>query len=456
MTRRLWWLSLRDALTSLLVVAVVLFFVVLAAVTARPEAAVWERVEELPGLGWPVERLRERYLPPDRPPRAAAERTRDAEPAPVDRPVATTAAMDLEFVGTGARLLAEPRASAELVRITDSLRRYEVLERRDSWALLLLGRTDDEVESAWVDLEAERDMSEPPRGNAPEPPRPRPAAAATREQIDAVMAHLEQPIEQSSAAGYSLLLGLRDPVLTGALRAELLEIESAYSARYRLEPLGDAAETVVVFRDEENYRAFQETAPALAGLRSAGHSIRGLVALYKGDRSLGDVRETLRHEVAHLLNRRSLGPALPPWLGEGIADDLALLSKLEGDDPFALYRFTLGNETLYRGPLASLRLLQQTMDAGGWVPLHRMLGMDWEQFVRGGRAPLLYAQSSFLVHWLLESRPDAFRRYLNGVSLGRPASAAELSRACGVEIQELDAEFRAWLDGWSDAGRPPA
>ena len=179
--------------------------------------------------------------------------------------------------------------------------------------------------------------------------------------------------------------------------------------------------------------------------------MRGLVALFKGERADGDVRDTLRHEVVHLLNRRALGPALPPWLDEGLADDFALLSRLEGPDPFNAYRFTLGTETLYRGPLASLRILLQTLDGGDWLPMNRLLGMDWEQFVRGGQGALRYAQSSFFVHWLLETHEADFHRYLNGVSLGRPASAAELSRACGKEIQQLDAEFRAWLEGWRGA-----
>ncbi|MEM9406813.1 MAG: hypothetical protein AAGA81_12325 [Acidobacteriota bacterium] len=447
MTERLWRLRLRDRLTSLLLVLVVVLFALFAAVTATPEAPVWERIEQVPGLGQAVARLRERYLPPDADgsspsPRRASAKPRGERPEPPP---------DTEFVGIGARFLAEPRSDAELIRVTESLGQFEALERQGRWVRLVLQRVDDEAVTAWLDTEAERDMSEPPLGNAPEPPRPRPASPATRAQIDAVMKHLEQPIEQLSVAGYSVLLGLRDPVLVGMLRAELPRLEAAYRSRYRLQPLGDAAETIVVFREEESYRGFQDTAPRIAGLQSAGHSMRGLVALFKGDRPYGDVRDTLRHEITHLLNRRALGPALPPWLDEGLADEFALLSATQGDDPFSAYRFTLGNETLYRGPLASLRILLQTRDGGRWLSLERLLGMDWDQFVRGGQGAMRYAQSSLFVHWLLEAYPEEFHRYLNSVSLGRPAGAAELSRACGREIRELDEQFQRWLERWRGA-----
>ena len=268
------------------------------------------------------------------------------------------------------------------------------------------------------------------------------------------MEHLETPFRRRQVAGYQLLMGFDDPVLTGAMVAELRALEGAYRERFRLTPVGEAAETVVIFDSEERYRSFQETVPRLSGLRSAGHSTRGLVALYRGDRTLQDVTETLRHEIAHLLNGRSLGPALPPWLEEGTADELALLGRLGGDDAYAAHRFRLGDRTLYRGPLAGLRQLIERQASGRWIPLHEVLAMDWDQFVRHPDSGVLYVQSAFFMHWLLSGeRRTATHRFLNAVSLGRPPTAAELSRAHGHGIDELDRDFQEWLASQRDEAR---
>lgn len=388
-TRRLWRLRMRDLLTTVVLVLVVLAFVAFAGLTWRPRAPIWERVQEVRFLGPAVAAVRSRYLPPTDV--GGGRRPRSSAVADSGSPLAI---QDVEYVGVGAKLLEDPRPGAALVMETRKLRDYRVVERRGSWARLVLSVIDDEEITAWVDLAAERDMSQPPLGNEPDPPKPQKAAPATAEQIAAVMETLEQPMEQFEVGGYTVLMGFRDLEVRAAVTVELRRMEALYRQRYRLEPLGEAAETVVIFDLEDSYRAFQRTAPRLAGLRSAGHSSRGLVALFRGERAMLDVAETLRHEVTHLLNSRAVGPALPPWLEEGLADELSLLSDLDPDDPFGPYRFQLGNQTLYRGPLAALRLLLESQETGDWVSLQSLLGMDWDQFVRGGRSPLLYAQST--------------------------------------------------------------
>ncbi len=436
MTRRLARLQLRDLLTWVALLLVVSLFLGVAALTTRPELPLWSQVEAWPGVGPLVSRVRGAYLVPDRPAGSAGALSAEDEPA---------AEPDREYVGIGAALRARP--GGELLRRTRTLQQYEVVQRRGSWVEVLLGVVDDSPQTAWVDLAATRDQDEPPLGNAPEPPRPQEASAATQGQMNAVLGSLEQPFDQLEASGYAVLLGFRDATLRAKLVAEIARLEDQYRERYRLSPVGEAKETLVVFGSEASYRSFEEQVPRLAGLRSAGHSSRGLVALFRGDRSDDDVLGTVRHELAHLLNRRALGPALPPWLEEGIADDLALLAPLEGPDPYARYRFDLGNKTLYRGPLASLRLLLRERARGRLVPLQRMIGMDWDQFVRGEQSGLLYAQSAFFVSWLLESgSEDGLHRFLHSVSLGRPPGAGELSRALGKSVADLDVEFRAWLD----------
>ena len=447
MTRRLWRLQIRDLLTTVALLLVVAGFVIFAALTWRPQAQVWDRAEALPAVGELIGWIRGPY----RLERAGVAGRRSTAAESFAEPA--TDVPEVEYVGVGAVFREGPSGDAATLETTRVLRDYRVVQRQGAWAQLVLGTVDGDDRLGWVDLAAERDMSDPPLGNDPVPPKPQPASPATKRQIALVMDHLEQPIDQSNAAGYTVLMGFRDLPLRAAVTTELRNLESRYRRRFRLSPIGKAVETVVIFDTEQRYRDFENTAPALAGLGSAGHSTRGLIALFRGDRSQTDVVETLRHEVVHLLNRRAIGPALPPWLEEGLADELAVLAELQEEDPFAAHRFRLGKQTLYRGPLASLRLLLQAEASGQWVSLQRMLGMDWEQFVKGGRSSLLYAESSFFVHWLLETDENAFHRYLNSISVGRPASAAELSRSFGRTVSQLDEEYRSWIRDWRAAAR---
>src|SRR6185436_7649016 len=97
-------------------------------------------------------------------------------------------------------------------------------------------------------------------------------------------------------------------------------VDAAYRARYGLDLAGAPAETVVLFRRRRSYDEYlQRTGGPLAA--ETGHFAGGVVALYREGRLLEDVRATLVHELVHALGRRGLGPALPPWLDEGMADD---------------------------------------------------------------------------------------------------------------------------------------
>ena len=74
----------------------------------------------------------------------------------------------------------------------------------------------------------------------------------------------------------------------------------------------------------------------------------------------------------HLLNRRAIGPALPPWLDEGLAEDLAQ-SRVEGR---RVVGGTLAEVVLRAGPaweshggLAAAQLLRGALAAGTLLPL---------------------------------------------------------------------------------------
>ena len=208
----------------------------------------------------------------------------------------------------------------------------------------------------------------------------------------------------------------------------------------------------MIFARESDYRGFQNEDAELAGLPASGHSGYGLVFLFDGGRPGGEVAATLVHEMAHLLNRRGLGPALPSWLDEGIADDLSQ-SRVDAAGrivPGTLGGVTIrtGNRITMYGARAALHQLAEAIDANRLRPLAELLDLDWGSFVRR-EGNLNYAQSSFFVRYLLDAEDRAhavaFRAFLSDVAAGTPPAPETLRAKLGRSWEELDAGFRQWI-----------
>ena len=82
-----------------------------------------------------------------------------------------------------------------------------------------------------------------------------------------------------------------------------------------------------------------------------------------------DVAATLIHELVHALNTRSIGPALPPWLDEGLAEDLSYAALGPGGEirtfELAGKRVEERDRTLFMGPLAILKTMNEELDELG-------------------------------------------------------------------------------------------
>jgi hypothetical protein len=196
----------------------------------------------------------------------------------------------------------------------------------------------------------------------------------------------------------------------------------------------------------------------------SGHSGYGIVVLFDEGRPRFEVGSTLVHELAHLLNRRALGPLLPSWLDEGIADDLA---QSQVSDAGRLQPGTLGGFTVRYGariqmfgPRAALQQLVVALEEGKTLPLPDLLALDWNSFVRH-EGSLSYAQSSFWVRYLLDGEGGAlapkFHAFLDAVATGEPPTPEALRRQLGRSWGELEAGFRSWvLAQREDRPAPPA
>lgn len=444
--------------------------------THRPDSPRLVAAESWPGVGEWVVRFRARYSPAPPPPRRTGPAGTEvivvpewvAEPGEPMLPAPGEASGDRIWVAAGEPLRAAPDEGAAPHGRLERYLYLPVLERRDEWA-----RVASPQGEGWVrpfrgrgaarrgDADAAPWEGEPPLGRATVPPGPLPGRAP-------------DPAALALAAD---LLGVDGPtgrlgpytLYTDAPRGRLFAldrlaagVEPAYRARYGRVPAGSAREAVVLFDREEDYRRLQAADSVLAGLPASGHTGGGLVAAYIGDQGPAEVAATLVHELAHLLNRRALGPSLPPWLDEGIADDLA---GSEVGPAGELSPGRIGGSVIehearveLRGAVAALRQLDEALASGGAVPLARLTAMEWEEFVRSDDSSLHYAQASFFVRYLLDGGDPGlaggFRRFLDAVADGGAPSGEALRAGLGRSWGELEAGMAEWVGEQVSASRP--
>ncbi len=306
---------------------------------------------------------------------------------------------------------------------------------------------------------------EPPLGRAVVPPLPLPAMAPDPVRLAAARALLAPPGTESVVGGYLLLSDIADPALLARVATVVGGLEACYIERYGRLPVGAPREAIVLFAGEKEYRRFQAGDPRLAGLASStGLAGKGIVATYRGARSDDELLGTLVHELAHLLNRRALGPSLPSWLDEGIADDLGA-SRIDREGRLlpGSWSRTLdvqGQEIRISGGEAALRDLAQLFGPYGGAPgrlgLGALLALDWEEFVAEESAELNYAVAASFIRMLLAAPPRAVltRGWLAGVSAGASPDADELRRALGRTWDELEQDLALWTRG--ELARLPA
>lgn len=421
--------------------------------THHPEAAWLAEAESWPLAGPLAAAFRARYLPPEgtggtQPGAPAGGGGREVQVVYLPETAAgeLRGAVERIWLPEGTPLRTAPEAAAPIVGRLAAIANVPVIERRDGWARVAYRQL-----AGWV--EAPPEEGPPPLGSDPVPPRPVPALAPDAARLARARALLGDERPGERLGPYPLYTDHADPHLVAFLGRAAEGVEAAYRQRYGREPLGEAAEAVVLFSREAGYRAFQEGEQRLAGLRAAGHAGYGLVALYAGGLGREEVAATLVHELTHLLNRRALGPALPPWLDEGLAGDLASSAfgpagDLQPDRLGGAVR-RAGDRIDFHGARASVRHLADALDAGSLVPLGELLALPWEEFVRPPLSERHYAESAFLVRYLLAGEggelASGFRAFLAAVSRGEPATAEALARHLGRPWSLTELGFRTWL-----------
>ena len=449
---------LRDILVLLSAFLVLAGLGGFAWLTNHPEAPILDEMVEWPAIGPLAERFRDAYRQPepvDEPETEAPSYTiQELITERLDKPAARRpppATLDQVWVEPGTILYRGPSTQTAVLAEIDVYANVQKLDQRGDWYKIWRPE-----QTGWVYLEgyaAREARQEPVLGSKPAAPLPLEPRPPDPEKLEMATRIFGDDLRRGTLGPYALYTDIDNAKLLEHLDGLASQVEPAYVERYGLQPLGHPQAAVILYAREGAYRILQARSPDLVGLHAAGHASSGLVAFFTGRRPRSEVAGTLVHELVHLINRRALGPALPPWLDEGLADDLALADIADGKlvpTRLRTERQRDANRITYRGGAASLLNLRAQMRSGRLTPLRELMQLDWETFVRRSDSRLNYAQSALWVRFLLDGQSgrfrEGFRAYLADVAKGQTVDGEALRSRLDLEWERLDAAFRAWIE----------
>lgn len=335
------------------------------------------------------------------------------------------------WVPEGAALREEPRLEAPARERLGATTNLGVAERRGDW--YLVRRPGAAEPAGWVHLPGHREARTAPP--APVPAAPLPAAPPDPEALAAARALMAPGVREGGCGGYFLVTDSDLAGLPSVCERVVAGLDEAYSEAFGVAPIGEPAGAVLLFAGREAFRRFaREVSGVRVGYAGHARAARGYVALPAGP--LDETVRTLVHELAHLVGRRALGPALPRWLGEGLADYLA-----DGAGPAGL-----GTVPGVLGAEGEIRRLQGAYEEDLAGSLARLVALGEDEF-DAGLPSFDYEQSAFFVRYLLAD-PDLaprFRDWLRALAAGAAYDPEELHRVLGVEWDALDRAFALWV-----------
>jgi hypothetical protein len=420
--------------------------------THHPESEVLARAREWPVLGPLAEKFQDRYTPPR--PIARTEPPAVVEPT-VERAIEASPAgqrlAELQgavWVEEGTRIYAEPDPEAVVSETVGGVVMLPYFERQGDWF-----KVHRATGFAWVHLEG-YDSLPPILGSGLEPVVPLPPRSPNPDRLADGMVLLGLSGSTGSQGPWDLYTDSPDTELVELCDRVASELEAVYRQRYGLELAGDAAEAILLFRGAEEFLLFRDQERTAVEPWAAGFTSEGIVALYEGSWPSTLVCARVVHELTHLLNRRGIGPALPPWLEEGLASDL---SDAKIDDLGKLLPGTVGGETLrvgetlfHVGGLAEVRGLRDALEVGRVISFEELTELDSAAFYAAERVRLHYSLSLFWVRYLLSDESPSlaagFRSFLAALARGETLTRDLLLDHLGADWDELERDFRAWVE----------
>jgi hypothetical protein len=331
-------------------------------------------------------------------------------------PIRSASADDeIDTFAAGTRLRQAPSFDAPILEVLEVSVDLPVVDRRDEWLKVQFG-----TRLAWVHPTADRDLEgqRPPATFAPDDAR-----------LWRARAVLEEGIEPRALGPLTLYTDVDDPSLLDWLSSVAWGVLQAFDDRFMLDPGIPDQEIVILFAREADYRDFEAAEERLVDTDSRGYTSEGLSILFLGDQDRTGLASIFVHELTHLLSRRVFRTTLPPWLEEGLAEDLAFcvvtdrgtlrLGTLAGRSPR-----DIDDATAVSGAKAQLAALVAAWQGADRPELEALLAMPWEEFVEPSRRGLHYTTSAMFVRLLLDGDSAelaaAFRSFLADLAAADP------------------------------------
>lgn len=372
-------------------------------------------------------------------------------------------------VEAGARLYAEPAPDAPAIGRIDVLSELRVFKRVDGWVRVRFDGRMGWIDTAGVAAPGLGENADASRWLPPAPPESpavveEPRGADPRRLAEAVEAlgveHAQLRLLRPKLGPFDFHTNLDDPALLDGLAAIAEQLPKVFTRRYGVELGALDGQAVVLFSRQRDYRAYADADPELAPLESWGHAGHGLAVLSLREHSLSQARALFIHETAHLLARRAFGPDLPPWLDEGLAEELSY-SQIERDGTVDPSRLVRSRQLIARdarrsavleetGPFVRLRFLLKRWDVadGIPIPLAKLLGAERGDFLAPDQRPTTYPLAAFWIRYLLSdaTTAEAFRGYLQDLADGGPSDGEALRERLDRDWESLERGYGAWLN----------
>lgn len=270
-----------------------------------------------------------------------------------------------------------------------------------------------------------------------------PAAAQTHAQGDGVIVFEPTPkLTAYRSKHYRIYTNLsRDE--TRPIGRHMDTLYEQYDRRFRaFSPDQVQPMPLYLFKTEQQYERFLQEhdidATHSGGMFFVTHKLEGL-ATWVQNKSRRKTLEVLQHEGFHQFAWHAIGPSLPVWLNEGLAQYFENAVVTDG-------RMSLGMTSGTR-----IAKVKSAIDAGIVMPLDELMAITnqrWSELVRRepAYASHLYAQSWSLAYFLIHGEGGKHQSkllaYLKQLSAGEPHENAELFAFGPSGLSALN---NAWL-----------
>lgn len=327
-------------------------------------------------------------------------------------------------VPAGTRLRERPHPDAAVIEILDSPVDLPVLDQKGSWLQVRFG--------AWLGWVRIGDGEIDERLEVPADP--------DLDRLDRALGLFGDTIPPASLGPYTLYTDVTDGPLLDSLSTLARGMVAAYRERFGLDPGPVTNEVVVLFAEEQDYRQFESTEPRIANSQSQGYTSEGLSILFTDRQHKDAIRAVLIHELTHLLNRRAFRSEIPPWLEEGMAQDLAFCRiSQEG-------HVRLGTLSTVETHLTTL--LEDWNDSTH-LDVLELMSLDLETFMEPQGRPIRYTESAFLIRYFLDGGNNQLRarflRYLSRLTTSEFVDSVSLFEELDTNPGTIESGFYRFL-----------